>query len=104
MGGDAAGSPGLPATFELSRSHPNPFNPRTHFTLALPEATRWIVDIYSVGGELVRRFTGEATRPEFVQLEWDGTNGSGTAVAPGVYFYRAQAGSFVATRKTILIK
>ncbi len=95
---------GAPAHFELGPCYPNPFNPHTRFTLALPEPTTWSVDIYDVGGHLVRRFRGEASRAEYVRIEWDGTNDSGEPVAPGVYLYRAVAGSSSATRKAILLK
>ena len=54
----------------------------------LPEATSWTLDIYSVGGQLVRRFEGQVEGAEYVPVVWDGTNRNGEPVAPGVYLYR----------------
>jgi hypothetical protein len=102
---DAEAAPSVgPAYYELGQSQPNPFNPRTHITLSLPEATSWTLDIYNVSGQLVRRFEGQVDGAEYVPVVWDGTNRSGEPVAPGVYLYRMHAGSFSATRKMILLK
>jgi flagellar hook assembly protein FlgD len=38
------------------------------------------------------------------QVTWDGRNSRGEQVATGVYFCRMQAGSFVQTRKMVLLK
>jgi flagellar hook assembly protein FlgD len=35
---------------------------------------------------------------------WDGRNEAGQTVSSGLYLYRVQAGSFVATHKMLMIK
>ena len=93
----------LPSSFALSQNAPNPFNPATSFTLSLPEPSDYQVNIYNITGQLVRMFSGHLEAGDHVVL-WDGRNSSGTRVASGVYFYSAEAGSFTATRRMILLK
>lgn len=38
------------------------------------------------------------------EAEWDGVDRDGQQVASGVYFYRLQAGSFMETRRMVLLK
>lgn len=35
---------------------------------------------------------------------WDGFNNRGEEVASGVYFYQIKAGSFVSTKKAVVLK
>jgi hypothetical protein len=94
----------LPVEFELGRAYPNPFNPSTRVTLALPKATNWMLSFYTVSGQLVSRFRGYAAEPGYVDVTWDGTNLKGEQASSGIYFYRLVAGEFTATRKAILLK
>jgi hypothetical protein len=93
----------LPTQFDLSLNYPNPFNPSTSFTLSLPEASGYRINIYNVTGQLVRSFSGqlEAGRHE---ITWDGTNDHGDRVASGAYLLNVQAGAFSKTVKMMLMK
>ena len=62
------------------------------------------MDIYDASGRRVRRFGGETARADYVRIEWDGRNDAGDRATPGIYFYRAVAGSMTATRKAILLE
>ncbi|MGB5138678.1 MAG: T9SS type A sorting domain-containing protein [Candidatus Zixiibacteriota bacterium] len=87
----------LPTEFKLSQNTPNPFNPTTKIGLDLPTASDWNLDIYNVAGQLVKSFNGRGVGN--VSVEWDATN-----VASGIYFYKATAGAFTATKKMVLMK
>jgi len=88
----------LPQSFDLSQNYPNPFNPSTKFELALPKASEWKITIYNVVGQKVDEFSG-FHEAGFVEINWDAQNYSS-----GLYFYKAQAGDFAATRKMVLLK
>ena len=94
-----------PTQFALHQSIPNPFNPTTIIGYDVPAGGAHVtIRVYDVTGRLVQTLVDEP-RPEGVhRVIWDGRNARGEQVATGVYFYRMQAGSFVATRKAVLLK
>jgi len=94
----------LPKWFDLGQNHPNPFNPSTRITIAVPEAVRWNLTVYNVAGQLVRRFEGSTSGAEYITVEWDGRDTRGQPLATGLYLYRVQAGTFTDVKKMILLK
>ncbi len=99
----------LPKSFELSQNFPNPFNPTTRISYslrnisgqAIPNTT---LKIYNILGEEIKTLVDRRELPGEYQIEWDGTNSSGTRVASGVYFYRLTRGQDQETRKMVLLK
>ncbi|HEU4436391.1 MAG TPA: T9SS type A sorting domain-containing protein, partial [candidate division Zixibacteria bacterium] len=92
----------LPTAFGLSQNYPNPFNARTNLELALPVASDYRLTIYNISGQVVKTFSGNA--PAGVKtITWDGTDKNGKAVSSGIYFYKAEAGKFVVTKKMMLL-
>jgi hypothetical protein len=108
-GGSATGidddAPSVPTHAALYQNTPNPFNPTTTIRYDVP-AGGAIVDlaIYDVAGRLVKRLASGFQQPGARTAVWDGRNGRGQQVATGVYFYRLHAGTFVSTRKMVLLK
>jgi len=92
----------VPKDFALT-NYPNPFNPTTTISLSLPVASDWSVKIYNVAGQLVKDYTGFADAGR-VNVVWNGTDNNGSSVASGIYFYKAEAGKFTATKKMVLMK
>ncbi len=92
-----------PSQFELSQNYPNPFNPTTTIELSLPNPSEWRLTIFNVTGQVVRRLSGYSEAGT-TSIDWDGYNDAGQPATSGIYFYRAEAGSFSATRKMILLK
>ena len=87
----------LPRAFSVS-SYPNPFNPTATIEMTLPQASEWTVTIFNVSGQKVAGFAGFGEAGK-VTVTWDAS-----AQASGVYFYKAEAGRFSATRKMVLLK
>ena len=101
-------SPGtaLPRVFALGRNYPNPFNPTTQFTVEMPRQGDVDVSIYDVLGRKLATLLSGSQPAGYHTLEWDSRDGSGFAVASGIYFIRMSVPSeqFVATQKVMLLK
>ena len=97
-------NPARPMAFELGQNHPNPFNPSTTITFALPEASEVTLQIYNLRGQLVRTLHSGALAAGRYSLVWNGADESGASVSSGVYIYRLRAGEFVATKTLTFIK
>jgi hypothetical protein len=92
---------GPPALVKLG---PNPFRSDVHIELdgAVPRETR--VAIYDLSGRLVRFLTDGTSEGFGRVLCWDGTDGAGNPVSPGIYFCRFRCESMEVSRKLVLIK
>jgi hypothetical protein len=93
----------LPSAFDLQQNYPNPFNPKTRIALNLPVASDWSIKVYNVAGQVVKDYSGHSDAG-IVEVIWEGTDNSGRSVASGIYFYKATANSFSATKKMVLMK
>jgi len=89
----------IPQAFSLSQNYPNPFNPATTIEFSLPQASAVSLKIYNVRGEEVATLVSEKLPPGNYKRVW-----SAAGVSSGVFFYRLQAGTFVETRKLLLLR
>jgi len=94
----------IPSIFSVSDNYPNPFNPRTEFTVSIPEKSHVVVNIYDILGRQVALLAeGDYTAGRY-RMEWAGMT-SMNAVAPsGVYLLVVQAGNDMITHKMIMMK
>jgi photosystem II stability/assembly factor-like uncharacterized protein len=90
---------GVPLVFALEQNYPNPFNPRTVVNSQLPVASNVKLVIYDLLGREVAVLVNERRAPGYYQDTFDASG-----LASGVYIYRLTAGSFVQSRKMLLIK
>jgi hypothetical protein len=88
----------IPSEFALHQCFPNPFNPITTITFALPTATQYELVIFNVLGEVVETFEGYS-EPGIIDIQWDASG-----YASGVYLYRLTASDFVDSKKAVLLK
>jgi parallel beta-helix repeat protein len=99
------GGPEPPSALALHPCAPNPFNPITTIRFDVPASgTRVAIVVYDVTGRRVRTLVNEPQPAGRQSVVWDGRDDRGRGVASGVYFYRMTAGSFVQTRKMLLLK
>ncbi|MFA6618327.1 MAG: T9SS type A sorting domain-containing protein [Candidatus Neomarinimicrobiota bacterium] len=94
----------IPSVYILESNYPNPFNPSTTISYALPEVSKVNLSIYDLNGRLVRTLVNAEEGPGYKQLIWNGRNDAGDALSSGVYLYRLEAGEFIQTRKMLFLK
>ncbi|MGD8782315.1 MAG: FlgD immunoglobulin-like domain containing protein [Ignavibacteria bacterium] len=94
----------LPEGFELSNNYPNPFNPSTSIEYSLPSEADVLLTIYNSVGQEVATLISEVQPAGVYKATWDGVNNFGATVSSGIYFYQLKAGSFISTKKMILLK
>lgn len=91
---------GIPTEFALQQNYPNPFNPSTNINFALPQASNVTLTVYDMlGRKVATLIDGEQLSAANHSIKFDAS-----AIASGMYIYRIEAGSFVSTRKMMLIK
>ena len=93
-----------PMTVPSLQIGPNPFNPRTTITYALPRDTEISLVIYDVRG---RKAATVASGPQSAgkhTVAWDGRNDQGLPLPSGVYLARLKAGTLVMTRRMTLVQ
>jgi hypothetical protein len=83
----------------LYQNYPNPSNPNTTITYELPRALQVVLSVYDILGREVSVLVNDRRDAGVHEVKFDGSN-----LASGVYFYRIQAGSFVQTRKLLLVR
>jgi parallel beta-helix repeat protein len=89
----------LPKTFELYQNYPNPFNPSTTISFLLPSKSFVSLKIFDLLGREAATIVSEEMSVGSYSRQWNAAN-----MSSGIYFYRLQAGSFIETKKLILIK
>jgi len=88
-----------PDSFVLGQNYPNPFNPTTTIRFSIQNKSNVKITILNAIGEEVAVVLNEEKEAGFHQVEFNAAN-----LPSGVYFYQLRAGSFVQTKKMILMK
>lgn len=91
--------PEKPAVFELAQNYPNPFNPATRFEFQIAQPAFVTLKVYDVLGREVATLVNETRLPGKYSVEWDATG-----EPSGVYYSRLRSGTFLETRKLVLIR
>ncbi len=89
----------IPTVFKLHQNFPNPFNPVTKIKFDLPKESKVVIKVYDLLGREVKTLTNEVRKAGYHEIPFDGTN-----LASGIYFYKIEAGTFVDSKKMVLIK
>lgn len=101
-------NPTQPNSFLLSQNFPNPFNPITKIKFEIPSQARndntlVTLKVYDVLGREVATLVNEEIRQGRTAGEYE-VEFDSRGLPSGVYFYQLKAGSFVETKKMVLIR
>jgi len=89
----------LPLNSHLFQNYPNPFNPTTTISFAISSRSFVSLKIFDIMGKEIATIISTEMPAGNYQRQWNATN-----VSSGIYVYRLQAGSFVETKKLVLLK
>ncbi len=88
-----------PTNVYLGQNYPNPYNPITSIHYYLSKRAVVKLEVYNLFGQKIATLVEEEKGPGEYAIEFNGS-----FFSSGVYFYRMQAGSFVETKKMLMIK
>ena len=86
-------------TYALGQNYPNPFNPTTVINYQIPNDGHVTLKVYDILGREVKALVNENKQVGSYSVTLDGSG-----LASGVYFYKLTSGSYVSTKKAILMK
>jgi len=90
---------GTVADYSLEQNYPNPFNPTTKINYSIKEKSNVELKIFDLLGSEIASLVNEEKAPGIYEVFFDASN-----LSSGVYLYTIKAGSFVQTRKMLLMK
>ena len=89
----------VPKSYGLLQNYPNPFNPSTVIEYAIPSKAHVELIIWDLLGRRVKTLVDQEEAPGTYKVIFNASD-----IPSGVYFYRIVAGSFVQTKKMMVIR
>ncbi len=97
----------IPSVLSLSQNYPNPFNPTTTISFDLPSRSFVSLKVFDLLGREVSTIVSGELQAGTYTRQWNAAN-----MSSGIYFYRlvakaipsGQAGTFIETKKLLLLK
>ena len=96
-------------SFELFQNYPNPFNPTTKIKYSIPfvetgHAPSVQLIVYDVLGNEIVTLVNEEKPAGTYEAEFSVGQNSLLSLSSGIYFYQLKAGTFVQTKKMLMLK
>jgi hypothetical protein len=89
----------IPTEFSLSQNYPNPFNPETTIKFSIPISSFVTLKLYDVIGNEVKTLVNNQKSAGQYEVTLNASD-----LSSGIYFYKLEVGSFVETKKMVLLK
>ncbi len=87
----------------LARPLPNPTRRQVRFTLSVPEARTFRLEVYNAAGRRLRVLHEGPLAPGVHTLTWNLRDQAGRRVPPGLYFLRLQAPKMRQTQRVLVL-
>ncbi len=88
-----------PTSFELGHNYPNPYNPSTKISYAIPTTSFISLKVFDVLGREVDVLVNKEQSQGNYEVDFNASH-----LTSGIYFYRIQADGFIDTKKMVLMK
>jgi hypothetical protein len=97
------------SNYKLYQNYPNPFNPTTTISYTLPASSFVTLKVFDILGNEVATLVNAEKPQGSYKVNFSTSDGFSTGAATynlptGIYIYRLQAGSFIETKKMILLR
>ncbi len=86
-------------SYSLDPAYPNPFNPTTTIEFSIPQTEFVTVKVYNLVGHEITTLINDELSTGNHNIKWDGSH-----QPSGLYFIQIESGSFIKTRKMVLLK
>ncbi len=86
-------------SYSLDPAYPNPFNPTTTIEFSIPQTEFVTVKVYNIVGHEITTLINDELFTGNYSIKWDGSH-----QPSGLYFVQIESGSFIQTRKMMLVK
>jgi len=89
----------IPEGYALYNNFPNPFNPNTKIKYSVPILSKVVIKVFDVLGNEIAILVNEEKAMGDYEVEFNGSD-----LTSGIYLYQLRAGSYLQTRKMVLMK
>jgi len=89
----------IPTVFKLYNNYPNPFNNQIVIKYSIPQSSNVVIKVFDILGNEIESLVNEEKQTGTYELTWYAEQ-----LPSGIYFYQLKAGSFVETKKMVLMK
>ena len=97
-------SSNIPDKFNLFQNYPNPFNPSTKIRFTINESRFTTLKVYDILGNEIATLVNEKKPAGEYEVEFSSHSGEGRNLSSGIYFYQLKVGSFIQTKKMVLLR
>ncbi len=83
----------------LYQNYPNPFNPATTIVYNIPYSNHVTLEVYNILGQRIKKLVDEFQHEGNYKITFDASE-----LPTGVYIYRLKSGSYIESKKMLILK